>query len=195
MATAADDDGFPSLVALEGVRLKDADRDVDAVRVTVAASQRTALLSMDPDLLGDADFNSYDRCFGQPGLWECAGDGLDDWSFTFVAGPSLADRLLQTLTYQSTKADTRDDVTVTVYDGEGGDCARAASPRPSLGRGGVAAPRNIYVSPRGGVATRPQRDHRDPRRLSGLSAAAAPRNIHVPPRGAAATRLHGISTL
>ena len=73
---AESDDEFPSTVLLEGLELTDADRDVDAVRVTVAARFPTSMLSMDAALLPLADFNSDRDCFGRGASgWRCEGDG------------------------------------------------------------------------------------------------------------------------
>ena len=120
---AESDDEFPSTVRLAGLELTDADRDVDAVRVTVSAMFTTSMLSMDAALLPLADFNSDRDCFGRgAGGWRCEGDGLDDARFTFVAPPSAANRLLQTLSYRSVATDVRDVVSVEVYDGIGGEC-------------------------------------------------------------------------
>ena len=120
---AESDDEFPSTVRLAGLELTDADRDVDAVRVTVSAKYSTSMLSMDAALLPLADFNSDRDCFGRgAGGWRCEGDGLDDARFTFVAPPSAANRLLQTLSYRSVATDVRDVVSVEVFDGVGGEC-------------------------------------------------------------------------
>ena len=70
-----------------------------------------------------ADFNSDRDCCGRgAGGWRCEGDGLDDARFTFVAPPSAANRLLQTLSYRSVATDVRDVVSVEVFDGVGGEC-------------------------------------------------------------------------
>ena len=120
---AESDDEFPSTVLLEGLELTDADRDVDAVRVTVAARFPTSMLSMDAALLPLADFNSDRDCFGRGASgWRCEGDGLDDARFTFVATPSAANKLLKTLSYRSIATDVRDVVSVEVFDGVGGEC-------------------------------------------------------------------------
>ena len=145
---AESDDEFPSTVLLEGLELTDADRDVDAVRVTVAARFPTSMLSMDAALLPLADFNSDRDCFGRGASgWRCEGDGLDDARFTFVATPSAANRLLKTLSYRSIATDVRDVVSVEVFDGVGGECLhehRTASIRDGCFRRNASL--TIYVA-------------------------------------------------
>lgn len=119
---AADDDAYASRVTLSGFSIGDADKDVDAVRVVVAAGKATSLLSVDADLARLADFNSAQYCFGQPDRWACEGDGRADGRFGFLAPPNLANRLLATLVFESTAPNSVDVVTVRVYGGAGGDC-------------------------------------------------------------------------
>ena len=57
-----------------------------------------------------------------------SGDGDRDSSMVFVAQPSTVNHMLQQLTFECSKPDIEDVVTITIYDGEGGGSA----PLPAL---------------------------------------------------------------
>jgi len=115
----ADDDEYPTRLAIgRSISIFDADRDVDAMRIDVTCEH--GLLSLHPDTLHLADFNSQAYCQsrGVVRSWYCRGSGLDDRSMTFVATPSDAATLLSGLSYSSFRENTDDLVTITLYDGE-----------------------------------------------------------------------------
>eukprot|EP00977_Amphora_coffeiformis_P001913 scaffold362_cov176-Amphora_coffeaeformis.AAC.39 len=81
-------------------------------RVTVASEEARSLL------------RQYDCSGRSASPWQCVGDGYQDRRLTFVAAPSDATHILKKLEYQSLSISRpeADNVTITIYDGEGGDC-------------------------------------------------------------------------
>lgn len=106
--------------SLTGFLLQDPDFDADLVRVKLE-SQAGARLTLHRDYIDQVDFNSATYCYSNL-RWQCKGSGYTEDEMSFVGTPSKVALALSSVTYESSKADTKDTVTLTIYDGEGGEC-------------------------------------------------------------------------
>lgn len=117
----------PTGNALEifGLELLDADLDMNLVRVDVV-SQKGRITVPTQEARSQMRQHACDGRTASP--WQCQGDGVDNRRLVFVAAPSDVGHILNHLTYK-TLVPSRpepDNLTVTVYDGEGGDCLTAS---------------------------------------------------------------------
>ena len=97
------------------------DYDMNFVRVDISSSRgRVTVTSEESRSL----LRQYDCSGRSASPWQCVGDGYQDRRLTFVAAPSDVTYILKELEYQSlsTNLPEADNVTITIYDGEGGDC-------------------------------------------------------------------------
>ena len=85
--------------------------------VRVVVSSINGLLSIDPLDQTNVDFNS---CTNRT-RWKCLGSGSFDQEMIFLADPRIVGQVLSRITFQSFFPGP-DSITITVYDGFGGDC-------------------------------------------------------------------------
>ena len=112
--------GEDSSVSITGFALFDPDLDTDVVRARLV-SEAGARLTLHRSYIDRVDFNSATYCYSNL-RWQCKGSGYTEDEMSFVGTPSAVALALSSVTYQSSKAHSRDTVTLTVYDGEGGEC-------------------------------------------------------------------------
>ena len=97
------------------------DYDMNLVRVDVLSRRgRVTVTSEESRSL----LRQYDCSGRSASPWQCVGDGYQDRRLTFVAAPNDATFILKELEYQSLSSSRpeADNVTITIYDGAGGDC-------------------------------------------------------------------------
>lgn len=126
-ATAATEQYFT--LVIDTIDIFDPDRGVDPVLVRILTTNagslslnRTALR-----MFGDrVQFNSL-LCNASNGT--CSGDGLDDNKIGFISTPDIAHSLLRGMTYTNLRPNLMDNITITIFDGLGGDCLPAVPVR------------------------------------------------------------------
>jgi hypothetical protein len=107
----------PSAV-FEGIKVEDADNDVNDIRVTIGAEN--GVLTINEKDRSLADFASCNERYESE--WRCQGDGVSDRKMTFLTKPSNLEAILSGLKYTSYFQNMDDKLTVQVFDGIGGDC-------------------------------------------------------------------------
>lgn len=113
----------PGLFTIDGLQLSDDnDHDLDLVRVDLSAN--SGWLSLEASVRYKAKFTVCQS--RTDSSWQCVGNGLRDRRMTFVATPSDAQLLLDTLRYESiTDKSSGDSISIRIFDGQGGDCLSA----------------------------------------------------------------------
>ena len=115
-----DSQGIQAHTHVTGFALWDPDLGVDLVRVRVY-SARHASLTLNEKHIASLDFISQVACRSSK-VWQCKGSGFGNRDMSFVARPDVAEAALNGLRYESITPNVIDNVTVTVYDGQGGQC-------------------------------------------------------------------------
>jgi hypothetical protein len=112
-----------NLFVATGTKLLDPD-DYDLNRVRVDIHTWQGRLSLPEE--SRSTMLAY-ACGGRTAsAWQCVGDGRQDRRLTFVAAPSDVTRILHRLEYRGLATGLADNVTITVYDGQGGECLTAS---------------------------------------------------------------------
>ena len=125
-------DSTPSQALLTGFSLQDPDLGADTVHVQVS-SARDGKISLNAEALDLLEFTGP-SCYTP--LWNCEGSGDTDNLMDFVSTPYWAERALNGLVYQQYKHENIiDNITVQVWDGEGGQCKSDAHGSTSLRSG------------------------------------------------------------
>ena len=138
--------GAESALVIPGLRVEDKDHDVDPVRVYIHSSSMYSSFSLErlSEEHGGVYFVGTYCNFAD---LQCSGDGDRDSSMVFVAQPSTVNHMLQQLSYECSKPDIEDLVTITVYDGEGGNCMYSDYfPTQSLRDGCKAVTRRFVIA-------------------------------------------------
>eukprot|EP01039_Chlorochromonas_danica_P001724 gene1724-1883_t len=110
-----------STLVIKTISLKDPDFDVDPIIVSIK-SVNNGLLSLNSTTL--AEYHNY-VLFNSATLCKkivCVGNGLNNKEMVFETTAGIANKLLQGMTYINTKENIWDNITITVYDGQGGKC-------------------------------------------------------------------------
>lgn len=112
-----------NLLIATGILLLDPDDyDLNRVRVDVHSGQGRMSLPEE----SRSSMLAY-ACGGRTAsAWQCVGGGRQDRRLTFVAAPSDVTRVLNRLEYRGLVAGLADNVTIIVYDGQGGECLTAS---------------------------------------------------------------------
>ena len=111
-------DGVPSSAEITGFSLPDPDLSADLIRVRLQ-SQQGGKMSLGKSALPHLIFIGS-RCRGT--RWQCIGSGDTESTMDFLATPYWAESALNGLTYRSTREEIWDNITLSVYDGAGGNC-------------------------------------------------------------------------
>ena len=111
-------DGVPTSASISGFALPDPDLGADLIHVRVE-STIGAKMSLAADTLPHLTFLGP-LCRGR--RWQCKGSGDTDSVMAFLATPKWAETALNGLTYKSTRELLWDNVSISVYDGAGGNC-------------------------------------------------------------------------
>lgn len=118
-------------IVIRGFAIDDPDNGAGIVKVKVSAN--FGLLSLNMKSIDLLDFNSATYCY-EGGGSHCFGSGTSDRHLVFFAEPGHAQMALDGMVYQSVASNVRDDITVTIFDGAGGDCLGETKFQPGLTR-------------------------------------------------------------
>ena len=107
-----------AMAVISGIEIFDSDKDVNFVRVDLKVESGD--LTLNEKFRNLAEFDSC-RNLWTAG-WQCVGNGINDRKMTFLARPSHINSILTELEYASLFIHQDDSLTVSVFDGVGGDC-------------------------------------------------------------------------
>lgn len=127
---------------LSGFTIMDPDKGTDRLRVTITTT-RKAVLSLPAELIQHLDFTSMAAC--RSSVWRCQGTGFADPYLSFVGRPDVIENALNGMRYQSAYPNYMDNITVTLFDGVGGECLPAAAVGPSVHAGCFKASASVLV--------------------------------------------------
>lgn len=108
--------GYP-IAYLDGVQLKDPDKNVDRVRIDVWTQNGSLVLTEYADF---ADFAPRkNRSYPD---WQCHGNPGGSQNMTFLAEPDSATNILSSLKYEGFFWNQEDAIVIRIYDGSGNAC-------------------------------------------------------------------------
>ncbi len=121
-ALSMSSDNVPSEAVLTGFDITDPDLGADSVHVQVL-SHAEGKISLSAEALPHLEFTGASCVLPR---WECRGSGDTDTRMDFVATPAWAMVALNGMKYRNTREYVQDNVTVQIWDGEGGNCKDTA---------------------------------------------------------------------
>jgi hypothetical protein len=98
--------------------VEDPDCGIAPVRVRINTTRNSCRLSLSDSALSLVNFNSQTYCRGSQMKMFCRGDGRDDTDMVFVVSSTDLLTVLRGLSYYSYSPNSKDTVTITVFDGE-----------------------------------------------------------------------------
>jgi hypothetical protein len=109
---------------INGITFQDtSDQDADTVRVDIEVVNQSGTIALNDEYLPLADFESCSvRTYSG---WTCHGDGRGR-IMTFVAESRNIDHILKDMTFTPYFFGEQDEIMVSIYEGEGGDCLDGA---------------------------------------------------------------------
>jgi hypothetical protein len=112
------------IYSIDGISFRDSrDQEADTVRVDIEVVRSSGTLTLNEEYLPLADFSSCSvRTYSD---WNCHGDGKGR-IMTFVAESRNVDHILKNMTFTPYFFGEQDEIMVSIYEGEGGDCLDAA---------------------------------------------------------------------
>jgi hypothetical protein len=119
-------DNIYSGITIEGFELIDYDNGVSPVRIRLNTTDGILLLNQNAVSLLDFHSNAY--CMNHKNTWRCQGSGEEAKStLIFVGTPKAIEKALNGMTFHSTlgSEEIHQNISVTIYDGVGGDCFSA----------------------------------------------------------------------
>ena len=129
---------------ISGFTLEDPDHDVDMVRAVLVSSQG-AKITLNNAYIDDLDFTSAEFCRAQT-RWQCKGSGYYEDEMGFLGTPTQVSLALNGLQYQISHANVVDSVTLSIYDGAGGECLDDRGQSASIRDGCLMRNVTFYVN-------------------------------------------------
>lgn len=112
---------------INGIHLDDSkDRNVDKVRVEIEVVRGSGDMQLNSEYLELANF--ADCSVRRYSNWKCRGNGKGR-IMTFIAEPGNVDSILSDMIFTPYFYDEQDEIIISIYDGEGGDCLDAEEHR------------------------------------------------------------------